>query len=72
MFFPQFAQTTAKPDGKRYCHFPMLAAIVGLTVRFIEQRKGQVTQELVDENAFTFNTDIPPNRSMEVSREIDL
>lgn len=50
----------------------MLAAIVGLIVRFVEQRKYHSTRELVDEETFTFNTDIPPNAVVMVSREMQL
>jgi hypothetical protein len=37
MLFPQLAQTAAQPDGEGDCHVPMLALIVGSTVRYIEQ-----------------------------------
>jgi transposase-like protein len=33
----QVTETATKPDGKRDCHFPIVAAIVGLIVRFTEQ-----------------------------------
>lgn len=35
--FPHLADSPAKPDRERDCHFPIVAAIVGLTVRFTEQ-----------------------------------
>ena len=35
--FPQLADSATKPDRERDCHFPIVAGIVGLTVRFTEQ-----------------------------------
>lgn len=37
VLLPQFAQTTAKPDGERYCHAPMLVVNVEIIVRYAEQ-----------------------------------
>jgi len=34
----QLADSAAKPDWERDCHFPIVAAIVGLIVRFTEHR----------------------------------
>jgi hypothetical protein len=33
VLFPYFAQTAAKADGKRDCHFPIVTAIVNKNVR---------------------------------------